>query len=57
MGKDKKCKEEQQQTADVKEKDEALASMTIENSIKEAEKSMQERTVLLVSALSDKQLD
>lgn len=57
MGKDKKSKEEQQQTADVKEKDEALASITIENSIKEAEKSMQERTVLLVSALSDKQLD
>ena len=57
MGKDKKSKDEQQQTADVKEKDEAMASTSIEDSIKQAEKSMQERTVLLVSALSDKQLD
>ena len=56
MGKDKKSKDEQQ-TADVKEKDEAMASTSIEDSIKQAEKSMQERTVLLVSALSDKQLD
>lgn len=57
MGKDKKSKDEQQQTADVKEKDEGMASTSIEDSIKQAEQSMQERTVLLVSALSDKQLD
>lgn len=56
MGKDKKSKEEQQ-TVDVKAKDEAPASLSTEDSIKQAELRMQEKTVLLVSALSDKQLD
>ena len=60
MGKDKKSKEEQQ-AVDDKEKAKAptqvLAVPSTEASIKQAEKSLQQRTVLLVSALSDKQLD
>lgn len=57
MGKDKKSKEEQQ-SVDVKEKDnKTLAPQSEEQSIKQAEKCMQEKIVLLVSALSDKQLD
>ena len=57
MGKDKKSKEEQQTSVEVKEKVEAAASSSKEDSIKQAERSMQQKTVLLVSALSDKQLD
>jgi len=58
MGKDKKSKEEQQSNVDSKEKvNETLAPPSTEESIKQAEQSMQEKTVLLVSALSDKQLD
>lgn len=60
MGKDKKSKEEQQSTVDSKEKekvDKTLTPPNTEDSIKQAEQNMQEKTVLLVSALSDKQLD
>jgi len=56
MGKDKKAKPEEQQAVDNKAtKDQAVVKT--EDSIKQAEQSLQERTVLLVSALSDKQLD
>ena len=56
MGKDKKSKEEQQ-TVDDKEKDKKLTVPSTEDTIKQAERSLQEKTVLLVSSLSDKQLD
>lgn len=56
MGKDKKSKEEQQ-PADDKGKEQALTVPSTEDTIKQAEQSQHERTVLLVSALSDKQLD
>ena len=55
MGKDKKAKPEDQQPVDNKAKDQAV--VRTEDSIKQAEQSLHERTVLLVSALSDKQLD
>lgn len=56
MGKDKKSKEEQQPVDD-KGKDQTLTVPSTEDTIKQAEQSQHERTVLLVSALSDKQLD
>ena len=60
MGKDKKSKEEQQPVDD-KGKDQTItvpsAEDTIKHTIKQAERTQHERTVLLVSALSDKQLD
>lgn len=58
MGKDKKSKEkEEQKSTDTKEKVVAPTSSSTEDTIKQAERDMQEKTVLLVSALSEKQLD
>lgn len=59
MGKDKKSKEEQSTgQGEVKEKEKkTLPPPNKEDTIKQAEQNMQQKTVLLVSALSDKQLD
>ncbi|XP_065915566.1 transcription initiation factor TFIID subunit 11-like [Dysidea avara] len=58
MGKDKKSSsKEEQPSGEDKEKSGEVSSLAPEAVIKLADKSMQQQTVLLVSALSAKQLD
>ena len=58
MGKDKKgSSKEEQPSGEDKEKSAEASSLAPEAAIKLADQSMQERTVLLVSTLSAKQLD